>query len=277
MLTTFFALDGAGPGEVLLPREAAASHWGGPSRTVRGAAVSGALARQTERVVRGLDGTAQFHPARWTLDLFRPTTMRPAIASAQVVRQGRRLCVIDATLTQDDRPVARASALFLAPGGQSHGKIWSGEQTPSAPPDHLYPATDEPRLYFSQDIGWTTSPEPHTNASRKQIWNFPTAVVDNEEPTPFQQAAMVADLTNMVGNWGDSGIQFINADVTLALARPPVDTEIGLTAEHRVENDGIAVATALMFDRAGTLGTATITALANGQHAVDPRQVGKLL
>jgi acyl-CoA thioesterase superfamily protein/acyl-Coa thioesterase superfamily protein len=274
MIDAFFALSDVGRGEVLTPRDPAASHWGGPSRTVRGVAVSGALAREVERVLSGLDGAAGFHPARWTLDLFRPTFMRPVVASARVVRQGRRLCLIDALLTQDDKPVARAGALFLTPGGQAHGKTFSGDQAPSAPPARLRPHSSEPRLYFSADIGWTTGPDGHTNASRKQIWNLPTAVVDGAAPSPFQQAAMVADLANMVGNWGDAGVQFINADVTLALARQPTETEIGLSAEHRVEHDGIAVATALMFDRAGVLGSVTVTAVANGQHAVDPRRVG---
>jgi hypothetical protein len=84
---------------------------------------------------------------------------------------------------------------------------------------------------------------------------------------------MVADLANMVGNRGDAGVQFINADVTMALARLPAGPGIGL-ADQRVEDDGISVATAVMFDRSGTVGSVTVTALADGQHAVDPRRVG---
>jgi hypothetical protein len=96
-------------------------------------------------------------------------------------------------------------------------------------------------------------------------WNLPNAVVDGEAPTAFQHAAMVADLANMVGNWGDAGIQFINADLTLALARLPVGTGIGLAADHRVEDDGASVATAVMFDRAGPLGSAS-SDLTRGWH-----------
>ncbi len=277
MIDAFFTADGAGTGEVLLPRPAAASRWGGPVETVRGVAVSGALARAAEHAVADLGAATEVRPARWTVDLFRPTTLhRPATATARVVRAGRRLCVVEAQLVQDDRAVARASGLFLAPGGTSVGATWSGDPAPAPPPPHLRPASAEPRLFWSEGVGWTATPHAHANAARKQLWNLPTAVVDGEEPTPFQHAAMVADLASMVGNWGDAGIEFINADLTLALARLPAGVELGLATEHRMESDGIAVVTALMFDHAGAFGSVTVTALANGRHAIDPRQAFEL-
>ena len=73
----------------------------------------------------------------------------------------------------------------------------------------------------------------------------------------------------MVVNWGTEGVQFINTDITLALARPPVGREIGLSATDRVERDGIAVGTVEVFDRAGPLGTAMVTALANAARPVN--------
>ena len=81
--------------------------------------------------------------------------------------------------------------------------------------------------------------------------------------------ASVADATSMVVNWGTEGVQFINTDITLALARPPVGREIGLSATDRVERDGIAVGTVEVFDRAGPLGTAMVTALANAARPVN--------
>lgn len=274
MIDAFFTLDDVGRREALIPRDVAASQWGGAARTMRGVAISGALAREAERLLGNLQGTETFHPARWTVDLFRPTAMEPVVASAQVVRQGRRLCLIDAVLTQHDRPVARASGMFLAPGGQSRGKTWSGDPAPSIPPEQLCSGADLARLYFSDNVGWTTTPEKHINADRKQIWNFPISVVEGQLPTPFEHAAMLADLNNVVGNLGDAGVEYINTDLTLALARKPDGDAIGLAAIHRVENDGIAVSTAVMYDRGGTVGSVTITALANGAHAVDPRQLG---
>ena len=268
------AAEGGTDSEVLLPQPWAYSQWGDGSSQIRGPAVSGALARAAERAVRSIDSAAALRPVRWTLDLFRPATIRPCVVATTLVRRGRRLCLIDAVLTQCDTPVARATALFLAHGGPVHGAAWAPRTMPCAPPPDLRPTTTEHRLYYSEGVGWTGSPGPHQNAERKQVWNLPAVVVRGETPTAFQQAAIAADLVSMVTNWGDQGLEFINADVTLALARPPESLEVGLAAEHRIEDDGIAVGTATVFDRQGTFGTATVTALANAANAVDPRLAG---
>jgi hypothetical protein len=86
---------------------------------------------------------------------------------------------------------------------------------------------------------------------------------------------MVADAANLVTNWGDSGLEFINADITLAMARLPCEEQqIGLAAEQRFSDDGVMVGIATVLDRHGTLGTATVTALLQGSSTVDPRQLG---
>jgi hypothetical protein len=46
---------------------------------------------------------------------------------------------------------------------------------------------------------------------------------------------------------------------------------LGLRATDHVASDGIAVGTAEVFDRTGTLGTATVTSLANTRRTVDLR------
>ena len=82
-------------------------------------------------------------------------------------------------------------------------------------------------------------------------------------------AASVADSTSMVTNWGSNGVEYINTDITLTLARLPRGREIGLHAIDRVNHDGIAVGTATVFDREGRLGTAVVTSIANAKRAVD--------
>jgi hypothetical protein len=73
----------------------------------------------------------------------------------------------------------------------------------------------------------------------------------------------------MVMNWGSGGVEHINTDINLSLSRLPVSTEIGLAARERFAHDGIAVGTAVVFDREGPIGTSTVTALANARRAVD--------
>ncbi|MCG3753904.1 acyl-CoA thioesterase domain-containing protein [Amycolatopsis sp. Poz14] len=266
---SFFAAE---PDGVLRPLPAARAHWGGGQ--LRGMATSGALARAAEQALQRSGGSPLLRPARWTVDLLRPAAYEPCEATAEIVRLGRRLCLIEASLRQQGMLVGRATALFLAAGGPVSGKVWAPSAVPEPPPQDLRPETAEPRIYHSTSVGWTSSPEPHQNADRKMLWAFPQQLVRGEQPTPFQNAAAVADLVNVVANWGDAGLEFINADLVLALSRTPgADLQLGLSAELRAEDDGVSTSTATVFDRSGVLGTVTGAALA-APAPVDLRLVG---
>ncbi|GAB2877340.1 acyl-CoA thioesterase domain-containing protein [Nocardioides pacificus] len=263
MELTYFRLDG----EALVPTDVARSGWGADH--IHGVAVSGALARGIEMC---LDATGRddLQAARYTADLFRAVTTQPCVVTAEVVREGPRLCLIDAVLTQDGRPAARASAIFLKPTQNAPGEVWSPAERPVPPPEDVVPPSDEPRVPFlSSAAGWSQDFREHQNASHKQSWTNAVPVVDGEPITPFQAVAACADGINLVSNWGTGGVEYINTDITLTLARPPVGVEIGLSAMDRVENAGIAVGTAAVFDRAGPLGNVVATSLANAKRAVD--------
>ncbi|MCX4095551.1 hypothetical protein [Nocardia sp. alder85J] len=69
-------------------------------------------------------------------------------------------------------------------------------------------------------------------------------------------------IDRLAANLGTRGLEFVNADITLALVRAPVGLELGIVADSRVAGAGPATCTALLYDRDGTVGTATISALA---------------
>ena len=250
----------------LVPGDIARSMWS-PDQ-MHGVAVSGALARGLETKVAEI-GRTDLIPARYTVDLFQPAKMAPCTVVTEVVREGRRLALIDAALMQGDVRVARASCIFLLPTENAGGDVWTAEEHPVPPPLDVVPVSDEPRVpFFKSNVDWSQSFPEHQNAGRKQTWQVGLPVVAGEEGTPFQSVAAIADGTSMVVNWGTEGVQYINTDITLALARKPVSLEVGLSATDRVEVDGIAVGTVEVFDRAGPLGTAMVTSLANGKRPV---------
>ena len=255
-------------GDVLVPLDIARSLW--REDQMHGVATSGALARELERAVAAL-GRDDVRPARYTVDLFRPPSMSPCTVRSSVVREGSRLCLVDAVLEQDGIAVARAGAIFLAPSENPPGSVWSSDDVPAPPPLDLAPVSEEPRvpLFNSADVGWSQAFAEHQNGSRKQTWQTAIPVVLGEKPSPFQAVAGIADSTSMVMNWGDGGVEYINTDINLSLARLPVSLEVGLTARERFAHDGIAVGTAVVFDREGPIGTSTVTSLANARRAVD--------
>ena len=268
---SLFRLDG----ELLVPTGIARSMWS--RNQMHGVAISGALARAIEHRVTDA-GRDDLRPARMTVDLFRPATMDPCRVTAEVVREGRRICLVDCVLTQDGARVARASAIFLKPTAPAEGKVWAPSERPAPPPLDVAPVSTEPRVpYFHSDTdgttnwdaGWSQTFSEHQDASRKASWNTALPVVAGEPATPFQGVAAMADGASLVTNWGDKGVEYINTDITVTLARLPEGLEIGLAAVDRVEHDGIAVGTAAVFDRAGTLGTAVVTSLVNAHRTVD--------
>jgi hypothetical protein len=231
-------------------------------------AVSGALARATEQTAeQELPG---MRPTRWSVNLFKPARVRPTTVVTSVIRKGRRIGLIDAELQQDGQSVARSRALFALASRTPSGEVWQPNHSLLAPPLELQPEVSEMRLYFSQHVGWTTRPEPHRNNSPKLIWHFAVVLVEGEQPTPFQLAASVADITSLVVNWGTRGLEFINADIDLVLTRLPTSMQVGLFATDRYQNDGISAGTVVMFDRDGSFGSATTVALANPVVRIDP-------
>lgn len=268
--------DDAQAGEdILIPQPHARALWAGGDQ-MRGSAVSGALAREAERVA-ATHGASGLRPARWTLDLFRPATMAECVTRGRVVRAGRRLCLVDVVLCQGGTEIGRASALFLAGGEVQGGPVWTPEIAVDAPPADLRPASTEPRLYSSDGTGWTGSAHAHVNGRRKRAWLHGVPVVRGESPSPFQLTAMAGDVANIVTNWGADGLAHINADVGIVLARLPAGEQIGLAAELRIEHEGLVAGVATLFDRSGVFGTASVSALPSAAGPIDPRLLGEPL
>ncbi len=258
-------------GDLLVPTPLACSMWSDDQ--MHGVALSGALARAAEACLRSA-GRTDLRPARWTVDLFKAARMIPCSFATEVVREGSRICVVDVTMTQEGRRVARASATFLKPTESAPGEVWSPEEHPEPPPLEVAPITDQPRVpFFHSSAGWSQNFTEHQNADRKASWNSGIPVVPAEPFTGFQAVAAAADGGSMVSNWGSNGVEYINTDIALTLAREPVGVEIGLLATDRVEADGIAVGSAAVFDRAGPLGTVMVAALANARRTVNFAQV----
>lgn len=254
-------------GEVFSPLPRSRSGWG--TGLLRGMAVTGLLARGTEACAAGLG--AQFSPVRFTADLFRPAPATESRVVTSVVRRGRKLCVIDAALIQDDVAVARSSTVLAAALPRPGGTVWQQDefQLPQAP--QLEPTSEDLRLFYAEETGWAQVDDAPESPARRGVWHLAMPVVRGEAPSGFVAAAYVADAANIVSNWGDTGLQHINADITLALSRMPDAGGVGLFALDRHEAGGAAIGTSAMFDSRGRCGTVTTVALGNAEHAVNPK------
>lgn len=239
---------------------AATGPWG--PTTVSGMAISGLVGYAAE--LAGADD--EYVGTRLTVDMIRMALAGELVTSATVLRDGRRLRLVDVTVEQNGRSVAYGRAVFARRSEQPTGIVRDEPiRMPVPPNDDDWPLTGGGLAYSTPDTPPTHDFSIWTDTSlQKLVWfNLTTDLVEGVSMSPFVRAAGVADVGNPLTNWGTEGMQFVNSDVTMQLARLPESTAIGLAARDRQSADGISVGAATMYDRRGPIGTCTVTALAS--------------
>lgn len=261
---SFFTLGEDGS---YVPTRYAKSAWS--DGLLNGPAVVAAAARSLESEY-GLEG---FQPARLTVDLFSQVRFEPLTVRTEEVRTGNRIRVSDANVEQGGKVVARATMVQLRRGEQPPGEVWNSGRTMTPPPAAegtvLGAGT---RAWFGSDGAvepWSRDMGAHQGAGRKRFWLHPLDVVGGEDASPFQRAVTIGESTSLMAHWGTEGIGFINADLTVALARLPRSGDIGIEADQHISDSGVAVGTATLFDHDGVFGSGTVVAVSNAGRQID--------
>lgn len=247
------------------PTPVAQGPWG---HTIAGHVTGGLLAWALECHI----GDPAWQPTRLTVDLMRPARMNGLEVHAGTVRDGRRIRLAEATLTQNGEPVARASAVFLRRGDQPDQQVWSMPVTmPTVPAG---PVTMPRRWpFFLRAFGWGPDAPRADNKPGAQPPVVPKfawvseirPLIDTQPLTGFTRAAMGADVANPLTHWGTAGMRFINVDFTLALSRLPEGPFIGLAAQTHTSHGGIASGVATLFDQHRHIGSCTVNAVSDGR------------
>lgn len=216
-----------------------------------------------------------FIPARLGVEMFSPVPAAGVSVTTEVVREGNRIVVVDATVWDGDRAVTRASATFLRVSQEPPGVVWERQRMPEPPPLELHPVTTGPFIpWFASDEHWSQSMGVLQDPGRKRMWQNGIPVVEGGGPTPFERVAMISDAASMVTHWGSEGVGFINCDVQLALCRLPEESGVGIEADRQSSYAGISFGVATVYDRLGVIGSVHISAVANARRQVDFSEVG---
>ncbi|MBU3067112.1 thioesterase family protein [Nocardia sp. NEAU-G5] len=253
-MPSMFTVDDAGR---YLPTRWAFGRWG--ADMLSGPAVCGAAARTLDRD----HGRAGFIPVRFTIDLFKAAKGQPLEVHTEVIREGGRIHISQASLRQGDTEVAQARLVQLRATDAPHGQEWHSEH-PFDPP-----ADAGLNWWYRSDHDWSTDISDHQNPGRKSLWTVPLGAVEGEERRPFVEAVIAAESTSLVTNFGSEGVGYINGDLTVALDRLPVGDRIGLHAQSHLTANGVSVGTATIFDSSGPIGTGMVTALGNSAAQID--------
>lgn len=197
--------------------------------------------------------------ARVTYELLRPVPVGELTLRAEVVRPGRRVQLLEASLLASDGvEVVRARALQVVRADA--GEFDTGDGAPPPGPGEARPSDMVPRFspMFTPDAIEVRFAEGRFGGGDSTAWfRLRVPVVDGESPSPLQSLAAAGDFGNGISapvSWDD--FVFINPDLTLYIEREPVGQWIGLEATTRIPPGGVGLAESVLYDERGRVGRA---------------------
>lgn len=238
----------------------AAPHAAGPwdPTMQHGAAPSALITWAAERI----ETPTPMHVARVTVDLLRPVPVAPLAVRTSVVRQGRKIQLCAVSLLAGDTEVARGSVLKIRsadlppPDDLGHAPLTlPGPEAGQAPRDWI---GDRTANAFATGLSISVARGGFRQPGPAAIWfRMDRPLVEGRETSAAMRAVMTGDFCNGVSSVLDfQAWTFLNGDLTVSLARPPVGEWILLDAETWIGPAGSGLAFARLADRHGYFGRA---------------------
>jgi len=199
--------------------------------------------------------------ARVTVDLLKPVPVASLTYKAEVVREGQKIQLCAISLFADGKECVRASVLKIRVNAALLPHTAKEKPLDAPLPDECS-VPDEMRLSGTPFLtGIDSRPARgnfHTPGPAAVWYRMLRPVVEGFDISPVMRAIIAADFCNGTSAVVDfDSWTFINADLTLSLARYPVGDWILLDSETWAGPDGTAVAFARLADLQGTFGRAS--------------------
>ncbi|HEY5976452.1 MAG TPA: thioesterase family protein [Solirubrobacterales bacterium] len=218
------------------------------------------------REIESLEVSDAFQVGRVTFEILRPVPIGPVAVTAEVVRPGRRVQLVEAVLRDGD-----GEDLIRA-------RSWRIRTSDLDLPDDVLDLPDPPPLpreesteFFptGQDVGyhsameWRPAEGSFIEPGPAKVWmRQRVPLLAGEEPSPLQRTLVIADVGNGVSavlDW--RRYIFVNVDLTVNLERMPEGEWICVDAVTRPRETGIGSAESELSDRSGRIGRAIQTLL----------------
>lgn len=252
---------------LLHPTELAVGPW--TANVQHGAAICGVATRAVEAVP-----TAQpMDIVRQTTDLSRGVPFGPTRVETRVLRDGKRLQVVEADIIVDGAVYARSNVLRMRRASSldeaDRPGPWPGEaEVRTRPEVNAHPELWKGPLAMSLQPMWERW-EP----GRGVVWiRMTSELVAGEVMTPAVCASLAAEIIMTVGNSVSlDRYSVINADVSLSLTRLPIGTDIRVASVVRLGDGGYGVSEGELFDTTGRFGSGTKSLLIDRRRSDQPR------
>jgi hypothetical protein len=257
---TFFTVETTDGGEWFLPTDFARGPW--DASACHGGPPTALLARAAERAL------PELALARLTVELVRTVPMAGFSIGTEVVKAGRstgttRSVIVDAH--GGLRAVATGmhispSPVALFPATLDNSGVVTPRLADAEPGDFPISKIRHDQPGFSRAV--TTRYPAGDGPGATTVWMRTIPLLPGEEPSPFQRICPLADCGNAFSRHAEPDqVQFVNADLTVALHREPVGHWMGSRVWSHWQPSGLGLADALLFDDEGPVGRALQTLL----------------
>lgn len=243
-------------GDLFVPSHHTEGPWA--PETQAGNPVAALLAWGVEQVPT----LAPMRTVRCTFDLFRPSPMRPMELKTEVVREGKRIQVVDASLWVDGTRYAACRALRLRRGLEGPPEL----DNPVTGPIEMPPPPGEPMWDLDNMEGFpgavrafeskaVSSDDPRWSTS---LWvRLRIPIIDDAPGSEVARIAAVSDfVSNSVNHADREQWAMINADLNVAVFREPTSEWLALTIRTGFSADGVGHSVGWIQDEQGHVATA---------------------
>lgn len=223
---------------------------------------SALLGREIERV----EGSGGFQVGRVVFEILRPVPIGPVRVESRVLRPGRSVQLVEASLHGEAGELMRATAWLLRVAElELPGEVATVDAPPQGPEEGWTPE------FFAtgQEVGYHTAMEWKAVAGAflepgpATVWmRMRHPLVEGEEPSPLQRTLVAADVGNGISavlSWRTH--VFINVDLSVHLERMPRGEWVCVDATTLPQASGIGTAESVLSDADGRIGRAAQTLL----------------
>jgi len=226
-----------------------------------GAQHAGPASALLGREIEGFDGDGAFQVGRIVFEILRPVPIGVLDVSSRVLRPGKKVQLVEASLSVDGAELMRATAWLLRKQKlELPAEVVEPDAAPRGPE-----TGGEPEFFDTgQSVGYHTAMEWKSvgGAFREPgpatVWmRMRQPLVAGEEPSPLQRALVAADVGNGISavlDWRSH--VFVNVDLTVHFERMPEGEWICVDAVTRPQATGIGTAESVLSDVRGRVGRA---------------------
>jgi hypothetical protein len=225
-----------------------------------GAQHAGPPAGLLGRAIEGVEGAEGFHVGRITFEILGPVPIGPVRVEAEVVRPGRSVQMVEASLLGEGGELMKARAWLIRKGEVDVPADLLSTEAPPGPGE----GSEVEFFETGADVGYHTAMEWRAvrggfrELGPATVWmRMGCQLVEGEEPSPLQRTLVIADVGNGISAVLDHGRHlFINVELSVHLERLPEGEWVCVDAVTLPRPTGVGTAESVLYDEGGRIGRA---------------------